>query len=243
MTTQLNTFKAIWGPVGFAMTNRFQFLIAPPPGMFKALDFSQRLDPQSTFGPGIINTGSIGSSIAGSVVSNLLQFTCKKFPLPSSAFNTLQVNNNGIYEKQAGQRDFDPITVEFYVDQNYFIYEFFLSWQNLIYSPFNKKTSYPEEYKSAQSSLVLYNNANISVNPTQDMIFRNMWPSEIGQVEMDWEDDSQAVIVPITFQYDFAYTAWQEGTFKSIVNRGIRSVLNNSQSLGLPSVGSLLGGG
>lgn len=226
MTTNLNTFKSVWSPVGFAPTNRFHFLLTPPPGMFGNIELGI-----NGIGGQIAN--DLASSAAGAVTEQLLSFACKKADLPSSAFNSVGININGTIKNRAAARDYDPVTMEFYVDSQHIVRQFFLTWHNLILNSFNKSRSYPKDYLSAQSSLVLYDNANRSLSPTQDVIFANMWPSEIGPITYDWADENTPAILPVTFHYDYYYNAWQEGLFKSFVNRGIRSIINTLPGGGL----------
>jgi hypothetical protein len=231
MTTRLNTFKSVWGNIGHAPTNRFHFLMSPPPDMFKALDFSG--NPKGL--GGIIGNaiGTVGSIIASTAASELLSFACKKCEVPSSAFNVVNINVNGLIKNRASSRDYDPIQVEFYVDSQHLVRQFFLTWHNLIMNTFNKQRSYPKDYMSAQSSLVIYDQANKSLSPTQDIMFANMWPSEIGAVTLDWESEGEHFILPVTFQYDHYYNAYQNDFFKSFVSRGIRSVVNSPPGAGL----------
>lgn len=224
MSTKLNVFKSVWQNIGFAPTNRFHFLMSPPPAMFKALDFSEN----NSF-----NLGSNGSTITGTVVSELLTFSCKKCEVPSSAFNVVNINVNGHIKNRAASRDFDPIQVEFYVDSQHLVRQFFLTWHNLIMNTFNKQRSYPKDYMSAQSSIIIYDNANRSLSPTQDIMFANLWPSEIGAVTLDWESDGEHFILPVTFQYDHYYNAYQNDFFKSFISRGIRSIVNTLPGEGI----------
>jgi hypothetical protein len=223
--TRLSTFKSIWSSSGWAPSNRFSFLVSPPPALFDTLDYKVNLVKQQL--KKVFNQKSAGSTIAGTTVSELLQFACKKIELPSSAFNVVSTNVNGSIKNRAASRDYDPITMEFYIDSKYLVYQFFLSWHNLIMNTFNKRRSYPKDYLSAQSSLILWDNENKSFNPSQDITFANIWPSEIGKVTMDWEDDSQVMILPVTFHFDHFYNAWQDGFFKSSINRGVRSIINS----------------
>lgn len=231
MTTRLNTFKQIWSKVGHAPTNRFHFLMSPPPGMFSALDFT---GDGTIIGNALAGQfGSVGSSVVGSVSSELLSFACKKVDIPSSAFNVVNINVNGTIKNRASSRDYDPIEVEFYVDSQHIVRQFFLTWHNLIMNTFNKQRSYPADYLSAQSSIIIYDQANASLSPTQDVIFANMWPSEIGSVTLDWESPGDHMILPVTFHFDHYYNAWQDNMFSSFVNRGIRTIVNQMPGSGL----------
>lgn len=232
MTTRLNTFKQIWNKTGFAPTNRFHFILTPPPGMFNSLDFFG----SSGFGNNLAETSTIGSSVAGTITSELLSFACKKVEIPSSSFNQVNINVNGTIKNRPTTRDYDPIELEFYVDSQHVVRQFFLTWHNLIMNTFNKRRSYPKDFLSAQSSLVIYDNENKSLSPTQDVMFANMWPVEVGSIALDWESNGEHMILPVTMQYDHHYNAYQNDFFKSFMSRGVRSVINSLPGTGLSGV-------
>lgn len=220
--TSLSRFNAVWNPIGFARPNRHQFVISPPPGL---INFNKRGSGNNIglFGDVL---GSIATSIVNGAVGELLSFSCKSIETPNAAFNKRTIATNGTIKKRPLDKDYDDITAEFYIDSKYAVYQFFLSWHNIISNHQNKARGYPEDFVSPQSSIFLYDDQGLLLSPTQDMKLINLWPSEIGSIKNDWENDTEVSILPVKFTYDYCTNGWLENFNRSTIERGARTLLN-----------------
>ena len=190
----LEVFKAAINLNGVMPRNRFIFGFVPPLAM---ADFS-------------------GESITDFIVDveeistlPLLTMYCKKAVIPGSAYNVTSININGSYSKIANDRDYDPITLEFYLDKRFTVYQYFKTWHDLAHNPFNQLREYPERYQSQQCWLTVLDNEG-KPDVRRQFKFERMFPSEIGPIEVDAEAENEAMILPVTFDYTYFYNERDE---------------------------------
>ena len=60
---------------------------------------------------------------------------------------------------------------------------------------------------SAASQTLLGSNQLLNIpGSASTFIFDKMWPTEIGEIRVDWENENQYLILPVTFRFEYCYT-------------------------------------
>lgn len=131
------------------------------------------------------------------------QFLCKATSLPASTITPATAYYRGRPVHFAGEREFQPWTIEVYNDTNFSIRNALEQWQGKIlnYSGTNgvvKATDYQVDLTVHQ----LDRNDNIA----KTYKFHDAFPIEVGQIALDFEQNNQIEIFPVTFQYNYFTT-------------------------------------
>lgn len=135
------------------------------------------------------------------------RYLVKSTSLPTSSFEELTASWQGFDYKAAGKRSYDNWTVSFNVDYGAKIRTAYIDWMNLILDPRTNKPSLPSEYMADQVVSLL------SVENFEPVLTYNLWrawPSQVGEVTLDYADSAYA-----TFDVTFTYLY-----FTSTDNRG-----------------------
>ena len=157
-----------------------------------------------------------------------LSILCTNAVLPGSSFSTTENLQDfyGINQKFAYRRDFDDLTLDFYVDAQYQVMKFFETWMDWIASPGTYETigtdqhnrnnfyrfQYPDQYKVSLDvhkfdkdyEKVSAGGKNIKETGTRNDIlytFVNAFPRSIASVPVSY-DASQLLKVSVTFAFD-----------------------------------------
>jgi hypothetical protein len=112
----INEFIAIVKNEGLARTNRFVVYITPP------------------------------ARLVGVANNTKLRFLCESASIPGMNFLSNPVMTYGEQREVIYNRSFEPVNLEFMLDQDMEIKRFFDSWQNLIINPRTRMLSYYENY-------------------------------------------------------------------------------------------------
>lgn len=161
---------------------------------------------QITF-PAII-TG--GSEAAKDVV-----FLAKSAQLPASIVGDTQVMFRGRPVHFAGEREFEPWTIEVYTDTNFFVRSAFERWVDTMQ---NAETVggiiQPAQYQVDMDVIQLDRNDN----PIKTYKFKDAWPTNVGSIQLDWDDSNQIERFPVTFQYNYWTSEGSQGVVDNTQN-------------------------
>ena len=146
----------------------------------------------SNFKSNLINDGARGTlfdvsiTFNGQTVPNV-EFRCKAAQLPASTLGIIEVPYFGRKVKVAGDRTFADWTVTIINDESFTTRNYFESWSNQI-------NQHVENNRAAQpyvgdATVTQYDKAG---NDIQQYYFKNMWPSEIGAIDLSWEKIGRA---------------------------------------------------
>ncbi len=143
---------------------------------------------------------------------------CYRASLPTTSFLPKYVDGNftGVMEKFAVSRQYNEITLDFYVDSSYLIIKFFESWMEFIasgsHNPINttsgpvsqSKTNYftrmqyPEYYKTNFTKILKFDR---SYDYEIEYTFVGMWPVAMSPPAVSYIQ-SDVLSVSVSFQYD-----------------------------------------
>lgn len=143
---------------------------------------------------------------------------CYRASLPTTSFFPKYVDGNftGVMEKFALSRQYNEISLDFYVDSNYLIIKFFESWMEFIASgshnpidtlagPVSQSRSnyftrmqYPEYYKTNRTRIIKFDR---DYQAEIEYTFIGLWPVSMSPPEISYVQ-SDALKVSVSFQYD-----------------------------------------
>jgi hypothetical protein len=198
----------------------------------------------SAIGNGLLNDNrflffiGIPSILNGAIslpIPQYVPFLCHRVNLPGMGFETTPYRSNSYGPSQEAPvaNKFSRITAFFYCDDSGVIVNFFNFWQSRIMfntsapnTMSNKDGAFPFEtyFKTeyaVNAQLVVYSKTNQSIINYDVQL---MWPSNIGDVQLDWSSKNRQFVLPVTFSFK---------TCTGISNyETLNSALNTNQGLG-----------
>lgn len=129
-----------------------------------------------------------------------LQFLAKSAQLPSSTVSDVPVSFRGRPVHFAGEREFEPWTIEVYNDNDFIVRDAFETWVDTIQNAESTNgTMRPSAYQYQMQVMQMDRNDAIVKRYT----FYDAWPMSVGQIALDWDANNQIEIFPVTFQYNY----------------------------------------
>ena len=136
----------------------------------------------------------------GNLAGQKLQFLAKSSQAPSSTISDVIVNYRGRPIHFAGEREFEPWSIEVYTDTDMVVRNAFESWINLIQrSDSTNGLQSPLTYQVDMSVIMTDRNDR----PVKKYTFKDAYPITVGSMQMDWDANNQIGIFPVTFQYNY----------------------------------------
>lgn len=136
----------------------------------------------------------------GALAGQKLQFLAKSASLPASTVSDVPVMFRGRPVHFAGEREFQPWSIEVYNDNDFVVRNTFEAWVNLIQNASSTNgIQEPADYQIDMQVMQMDRNDNI----VKEYSFKDAWPMEVGQISLDWEANNQIEVFPVTFQYNY----------------------------------------
>ena len=139
----------------------------------------------------------------GTAAGQKTTFMAKAAQLPGSTLGQVPVYYFGRELKFAGNRTFADWTLQIINDEDFTIRNSIESWMNAINSHAgnvrNSAAKNPSSY-TVDATVTQYDKAG---NDIQQYYFKNMWPSEIGAIDLSWETNDTIEEYTVTLQYDY----------------------------------------
>ena len=132
-------------------------------------------------------------------VTQKLQFTVRAASLPPATLEAVEIPYFGRKIKVAGDRTFPDWTVTVMNDEDFIVRQTLELWSNAINSLVSN-LRLTEDYTS-QATVRSYAKRG-SVISSYDFVA--LFPKDVGQMQVDWEDTNRIQ----TFDVTFAYTLW-----------------------------------
>ena len=128
------------------------------------------------------------------------KYFIKASSLPASTLGPIEVGFQGRKIKVAGDRTFDDWTVTVLNPENHTIRQSFLEWSNLIVTQ-NRTISgtQADEYKK-DGYIYQYGRDG---EETVKYIIKGMWPQNVGEIGLDWDDNDVIENFEVTLSYDW----------------------------------------
>jgi len=136
----------------------------------------------------------------GPLAGQKLQFLAKSAQAPSSTVSDVVVNYRGRQVHFAGEREFEPWSIEVYTDTDMVVRNAFESWINMIQrSDSTNGLQQPNTYQVDMSVIMTDRNDR----PVKKYTFKDAFPISVGSMQLDWGANNEIGIFPVTFQYNF----------------------------------------
>jgi hypothetical protein len=142
------------------------------------------------------------------------------FPLPGSALATSEIKRYGIgpVEKKPYLTIFNDITVDFIADSSGNIHKLFYMWMNSIINftdlprqggkrdSFAGNTStgkdpFTVEFKDEYKTRIVLRTFDEQQQLLADIFLENAFPVSLGEIQYNWNNESQLVRFPVTFNF------------------------------------------
>lgn len=138
-------------------------------------------------------------------VTGKFSFTCKAASLPASPIGVIQVPYMGRKIKEFGDATYPEWSVTVMNDEDFLVRDALESWKGKM----NGHESNIMKYAGLSSGLVNYKSDATVIQYSKDgrvlrqYRFVGIWPSNIGDIALSWENNDQIEEFPITFEYDY----------------------------------------
>lgn len=139
----------------------------------------------------------LGSTVSGTYP--LLTQKVRTVTIPQKSVETFEINFKGKKTQHSGRdASAKQITIEFWTDESREAYTFFDNWLNGIS---DTEVGGGVTKDSFKGELVVRTFAADSTSVTGGHRFINAWPSEVGDISLDYTN-SDAMVFSVTFTFD-----------------------------------------
>jgi hypothetical protein len=145
------------------------------------------------------------------LTQELIQLSCSEASLPGSSLATNEINNDytGVTERHAYRRLYDDrADFTFYVDNNYYVIDFFENWISYVVGEnnlrgqedrtYNYRVNFPEQYKTDSLYITKFERDYAGKNLSYKFI--NSYPISINSMPVSY-DSSQLLKCTVSFTY------------------------------------------
>lgn len=144
----------------------------------------------------------------GSLAGQKLQFLAKSSTLPQSSISDVAVMYRGRPVHFAGEREFQPWNIEVYNDNDFVIRNAFEAWIDSIQNAENTNGLQSPGLYQIDMSVIQLDRADREVKRYK---FVDAFPMEVGSIALDWENNNQIEVFPVTFQYNYFTSPTSQG--------------------------------
>lgn len=132
-----------------------------------------------------------------------MSLTCKAAQIPASTLSSIPVPYFGRHIKLAGTRSFQPWQVTILNDEDFEIRHAIESWSNLINRHEANLRDQTLINNSAYRKTAIVTQFGKAGNVIRTYEFINLWPTEIGPIELSWDNGEQIQEFAVVFDYDY----------------------------------------
>lgn len=128
------------------------------------------------------------------------KFKCKAASMPAAITDKVIVGYQNKKMKLGGDRTFEDWTITVYVDSDHDVRKQFLEWQNLVHAQDRRiYGENPEAYKK-EASIKQFNRQG---EETQTHTMFGVWPTTVGEIAMDWDDNNSVMTMEVILSLDW----------------------------------------
>lgn len=130
--------------------------------------------------------------------SNKTQFMVQTAQLPASNLGTIQVPYFGRMLKLAGDRTFDPWTVQVINDEDFLIRNALENWSNAI-----NRLEANERILQNYKSVATVNQYSKGGQIIRTYRFEGIYPAVVSPIDLGWDQNDAIETFQVEFQYDY----------------------------------------
>ena len=137
----------------------------------------------------------------GAAAGEAAQFLCYSATLPGSIITDIPVMYRGRPVHFAGEREFQPWAVDIYNDNDFLVRNALETWSNSIvnYDATNGILA-PSDYQAGQMTVEQLDRND---NPVKQYIFYDVYPTDVGQIQLSFEQNNDIEKFSTTFVYNY----------------------------------------
>ena len=128
------------------------------------------------------------------------EFKIKASQIPVAVVEKVPLSYMNKKINLAGDRSYEDWTVTVYVDADHNIRQQLIDWQNSAHAIGKDiQGDIPAQYKK-QATITAIDRQG---RETKSYNFEGVWPTNIAEIQMDWENNNQIATFDVTFQIDW----------------------------------------
>ena len=128
----------------------------------------------------------------------MIQLYCETMPVPVRNIETSPVRiEHAFYEMPYGI-SYEPITLNFYMDREYKVREFFIDWQKSIYDPSSNGIAFRDGVTASIDLIPM----DKKETDRYMVSLENAYPKTVGDIQYTASNQGDAIIMPVTFVYE-----------------------------------------
>jgi hypothetical protein len=150
-----------------------------------------------------VNTEQFRSTFA-----EKFSFTCKSASIPGSSVSNIEIPFQGRKVYCAGNRVFEPWTVTVLNDEDFLVRKAFELWLSSINGHSTNQprslsfgSASPKNYQT--DAIVKQFSQQDTEFPIATYTFKNLFPTDISPIELDWNETDSVEQFNVTFRYDY----------------------------------------
>lgn len=133
---------------------------------------------------------------------NLISMWCHTAMTPQSTIYTKDDHYDaGVRRKYAYDKDYQNLTLSFYVDQNFKIKQFFDQWDNAVVSN-RRNFGYPDDYTADLLNLYIINQEG---NTTYKYEYSRIFPKSVNSIELSYASGAPISTFTVDFVFEHVY--------------------------------------
>lgn len=135
-------------------------------------------------------------------LSESAKFMAKGGSIPQISNGETSRGFMGYRSYLAGDPQFEPWTVTFYNDAEFGIWDELHAWLYQTHATDgNIFGATPAEYK--RIAYVTHYKRDTSKTPIKSLVMHGLFPTTLGDIRLDWEDNNQVETFDVTFRFDY----------------------------------------
>lgn len=139
--------------------------------------------------------------VASVLISPRLRLYCSKVNIPTISYMTWESQTYGETRTAIYQKKFDPISLTFYMDQDFAIKKIFDSWMSYCFDSETRIARYYNEYAMpCKIELEVYNVDELI--PPYVITFREVYPKAVQEINLD-AGRQDALTLNVVFNYKY----------------------------------------
>jgi len=154
------------------------------------------------------------ASIGGSTEATKFTFTCQAASLPPMSVDVIELPYFGRKIKVAGERTYPDWQVTVQNDEDFMVRAMFEAWNNSLNRIISNVRSKEFDQSKYKAEFTVSQYAKIGGDPIRTYQMAGVWPTQIGAIELAWENTNQIERFDVTLAYDW----WVPGIEKSSIS-------------------------
>lgn len=140
---------------------------------------------------------------ANSAADIKVPILCQSASLPASNFGQIQIPYFGRMVKLAGDRSFEPWTVQIMNDEDFLIRNALEQWCNSINSLQGNLRGFGTSASSAYKTNAIVTQFGKTGNVLRQYTLNGIFPRSVSNIELNWGDVDRIEYFSTTFEYDW----------------------------------------